>query len=151
MCVYVCVCFNIKSVSWAAYRSTLYSRQSAVFVHQSVCVCVCIRMCVCWCPKQQSILLKSTHSCLAMRQSSNVLVNKNHSHLSRLRPPLILFVLVFPFCCKTLILFPNAFQISSLMFLSTFLSSAFLFFSFPPRSDMKSVTRLFASVSSCCS
>lgn len=52
----------------------------------SRCVCICV-VCVCWCPKQQSILLKSTHSCLAMRQSSNVLVNKNHTHLS---PPLSL-------------------------------------------------------------
>lgn len=50
-----------------------------------LCLCVCV--CVCWCPKQQSILLKSTHSCLAMRQSSNVLVNKNHTHLSPLLPP----------------------------------------------------------------
>lgn len=53
--------------------STLYSRQAAAFVSAYLCVC--------WCLKRQSILLKSTHSCLTMRQSSNVLVNKNHTHL----------------------------------------------------------------------
>lgn len=53
--------------------STLYSRQAAAFAGAHPCVC--------WCLKPQSILLKSTHSCLTMRQSSNVLVNKNHTHL----------------------------------------------------------------------
>lgn len=53
--------------------STLYSRQAAAFVSAYRCVC--------WCLKRQSILLKSTHSCLTMRQTSNVLVNKNHTHI----------------------------------------------------------------------
>lgn len=88
--------------------SALYSRQAAAFASAYQCVC--------WCLKRQSILLKSTHSCLTMRQSSNVLVNKNHAHLHP--HPLsafIVFVLVFPFSSKTLILFRNTFQIANIV------------------------------------
>lgn len=131
----MCVLFEHKN-----HELTHTQAHSVCQTDCSVCasVGVFVSVCVCWCPMQQSILLKSTHSCLAMRQSSNVLVNKNHTHLSPSyspSPTLVLFVLVLTFSCKTLILFPNAFQISNLMFLS-FLS---------PLSDMKSVTRLFAS------
>lgn len=67
--------------------STLYSRQAAAFVSAYLCVC--------WCLKRQSILLKSTHSCLTMRQSSNVLVNKNHTHLHPHPLPLWYYLSLF--------------------------------------------------------
>lgn len=67
--------------------STLYSRQALAFVSAYLRVC--------WCLKRQSILLKSTHSCLTMRQSPNVLVNKNHSHLHPHPRPLWYYLSLF--------------------------------------------------------
>lgn len=67
--------------------STLYSRRAVAFVSAYRCVC--------WCLKQPSILLKSTHSCLTMRQSSNVLVNTNPTHQQPHPRPLRYYLSLF--------------------------------------------------------